>query len=99
MWPPELHHSLFTTSAAANFDHTSSSTTAHDSFHGTGISLMHHLEYQGQAAAPSVVIGVGASTSPPHCYTDVIPHAMNLSLPSNSQTFSRRFPTETELEK
>ena len=40
--PPKLKHGLFTTVAVDNIDHNSSSTTAHDSFHGTGISLFQH---------------------------------------------------------
>ena len=37
--PPSLRKGLFTLSAMNNIDHNLSSTTAHDSFHGTGISL------------------------------------------------------------
>ena len=40
--PPNLRGSLFTTSAMDNIDHNPSSTTAHDSFHGTEISLFQH---------------------------------------------------------
>lgn len=40
--PPNLRSSLFTTAAADNIDHNPSSTSAHDSFHGTGISLFQH---------------------------------------------------------
>ena len=41
--PRQLRHSLFTISALDNLDHISSSTTAKDSFHGTGISLFQFL--------------------------------------------------------
>ena len=37
--PPSLLKGLFTSSAVDNIDHNPSSTTAHDSFHGTGVSL------------------------------------------------------------
>ena len=37
--PPELKSGLFTTAAVDNIDHNPSSTSAQDSFHGTGISL------------------------------------------------------------
>jgi len=37
--PQKLHGDLFTTAAVDNIDHNPSSTTAKDSFHGTGISL------------------------------------------------------------
>ena len=37
--PSQLSHDLFTVGALDNLDHNPSSTTAKDSFHGTGISL------------------------------------------------------------
>lgn len=40
--PPELKGGLFTTAAVDNIDHNPSSTSTHDSFHGTGISLLQH---------------------------------------------------------
>lgn len=40
--PPQLKGGLFTTAAVDNIDHNPSSTSAHDSFHGTGISLFQH---------------------------------------------------------
>ena len=40
--PPELKSGLFTTGAMDNIDHNPSSTSAQDSFHGTGISLFQH---------------------------------------------------------
>lgn len=40
--PPKLKGGLFTTGAVDNIDHNPSSTSAHDSFHGTGISLFQH---------------------------------------------------------
>ena len=42
--PPQLKGGLFTTAAVDNIDHNSSSTSAHDSFHGTGISLFQHQD-------------------------------------------------------
>ena len=40
---PPLHKGgLFTTAAVDNIDHNPRSTSAHDSFHGTGISLFQH---------------------------------------------------------
>lgn len=48
--PSQLHHGVFTIGALDNLDHNPSSTTATDSFHGTGISLFQYLssssEYQ-----------------------------------------------------
>ena len=40
---PNLRKSLFTTAAIDNIDHNTSSSTAKDSFHGTGISLFQNL--------------------------------------------------------
>ena len=40
--PPQLKDGLFTNAAVDNIDHNPSSTSAHDSFHGTGISLFQH---------------------------------------------------------
>ncbi len=39
---PELKHELFPTGPIDNIDHNTSSTSAHDSFHETGISLLQH---------------------------------------------------------
>ncbi len=39
--PPRLRSGLFTTGAVYNVDHNPS-TTAKDSFHGTGVSLVQH---------------------------------------------------------
>ena len=39
MVPTQLRHGLFTAGALDNLDHNPSSTTAKDSFHGTGISF------------------------------------------------------------
>ena len=40
--PPQLKSDVVTTAAVDNIDHNPSSTSAHDSFHGTGISLFQH---------------------------------------------------------
>ena len=42
VFPPILRQKLFTSAALDNIDHDPSSTTAEDSFHGTGISLFQH---------------------------------------------------------
>ncbi len=41
VFPPFTHTIVFTTAVFDNIDHNPSSTTVHDSFHGTGISLVH----------------------------------------------------------
>ena len=38
----ELKGGYYTTGAVENIDHDPSSTSAHDSFHGTGVSLFQH---------------------------------------------------------
>ena len=38
-YPPRLQENIFTVSAIDNLDHNPSSSTAKDSFHGTGISI------------------------------------------------------------
>lgn len=43
--PPKLRGKLFTTAAVDNIDHNPSSTSSHDSFHGTGISLFQHADH------------------------------------------------------
>ena len=40
--PPELNGGLFTNAAVDNIDHNPSSTSAHDAFHGTALSLFQH---------------------------------------------------------
>ena len=40
--PPTLRKKLFTNAAIDNLDHNTSSTTAEDFFHGTGISIFQH---------------------------------------------------------
>jgi len=42
--PPNLKVGLFTTSGVDNINYNPRSTSAHDSFHGTGISLFQHQE-------------------------------------------------------
>ena len=44
--PPSLKFNLFTTGAFENVNHNQSSTTAEDSFHGTGISLFQHKTHE-----------------------------------------------------
>ena len=49
--PHSLRKGLFTSAAVDNIDHNPSSTTAHDSFHGTGISL---FQQQPSVQVPEV---------------------------------------------
>ncbi|KAK3730385.1 hypothetical protein QZH41_004674 [Actinostola sp. cb2023] len=54
--PSNLRLDLFTTAAVDNIDHNPSSTTAHDSFHGTGISLFQHPTTEEPDQAKSVAM-------------------------------------------
>lgn len=78
MCPPNLCLGLFTTAAVDNIDHNPSSTTAKDSFHGTGISLFQH----SSADNPGTVrerINISDSSDKtvikelPSTYTDIAP--------------------------
>ncbi|KAJ8048750.1 hypothetical protein HOLleu_01187 [Holothuria leucospilota] len=52
--PPELKGGLFTTATVDNIDHNPSSTSAHDLFHGTGISLFQHPDNEFSGASRAV---------------------------------------------
>ena len=73
--PPMLRKGLFTTSAIDNIDHNSSATTAKDSFHSIGISLMQHPTSDEETVVHSatVVTGAGSRTVAhlPSFYTEV----------------------------
>ena len=53
--PPNLKAGLFSTSAIDNIDHNPSSTSAHDSFHGTGISIFQHRDDSNTGVQRSVI--------------------------------------------
>ena len=77
--PSNLRLHLFTTAAVDNIDHSPTSTTAHDSFHGTGISLFQHpsAENPGTAKAPIAISHAVSSSKSvcqlPEAYTEVAP--------------------------
>ena len=48
--PPKLRKNIFTTAAYDNIDHNPSSTTAKEAFHGTGISVFQHPDYNNLGA-------------------------------------------------
>ena len=80
--PPKLKGGLFTTAAVDNIDHNPSSTSAHDSFHGTGISLFQHPGNDFTGASRSIAYtSCGSSKrkmsiSLPESYTNVPPVAL-----------------------
>ena len=76
--PSKLRDGIFTTAAVDNIDHNPSSTSAHDSFHGTAISLVQHptTEKPGTDRATNVFDPSKSSTSKkiaslPSYYTEV----------------------------
>lgn len=55
--PPQLRGGLFTTAAVDNIDYNPSSTTSHDSFHGTGISLFQHPSNEDSGVDRTSTVG------------------------------------------
>ena len=81
--PSKLREGLFTTAAVDNIDHNPSSISAHDSFHGTAISLVQHptTEERGNDRATDVFDPTKSSTSKkiaqlPSSYSEVPPVAL-----------------------
>lgn len=78
MCPPNLCLGLFTTAAVDNIDHNPSSTTAKDSFHGTGISLFQHSSADNPGTARERINISDSSDKTvikelPSTYTDIAP--------------------------
>ena len=78
--PPELKGILFTTAAVDNIDHNPSATTAHGSFHGTGISLFQHPSSESDGVHRTVPEAAAAAPAKkrlqlPESYTTVPPVA------------------------
>ena len=77
--PPQLKCGVFTTAAVDNIDHNLSSTSAQDSFHGTGISLFQHpdstcLGFPQDLSIPLTIADSKKSKpSLPESYTNVPP--------------------------
>jgi hypothetical protein len=76
-----LRQGLLTTGAVDNYDHNPSSTTAKDSLHGTGVSLVQHPSHThgGTDRGVQVISQSGPSnksvTPLPPAYTTVPPAA------------------------
>ena len=54
--PPTLRSNVFTTAAVDNIDHNPSATTAKNSFHGTGISVLQHPTCADEGVARSIAL-------------------------------------------
>lgn len=92
--PPNLRLQLFTTAAVDNIDHNPSSTTANDSFHGTGISLFQHVTINepGISRERTPLTKSAAGTKKvivlPESYTQVPPASLpkkNIPVPNTLQ--------------
>ena len=87
--PPNLKVGLFTSSAVDNVDHNPSSVSAHDSFHGTGISIFQHPDDSFTGVEQNVVANLGDTprdpktklASLPDTYTNVPPIAKLRQVP------------------
>ena len=91
--PPNPRHDLFTLAAFDNIDHNPSSTTAHDSFHGTGISLFQHATSEAPGAARECIVIEKTETNTksvsalPESYTEIPPVDVkcdNVPIPKSS---------------
>ena len=93
--PCNLRLNLFTTAAVDNIDHNPSSTTAQDSFHGTGISLFQHTtnEIPGSSRGCVNISQTTANTKSvaelPVSYTEVAPAVLPNKTPPVPETSSQ----------
>ena len=90
--PSNLRSGLFTTAAVDNIDHNPSSTTAHDSFHGTGISMFQHSTSEvpgnsrGCVAISQTMANSKSVAELPESYTEVAPAVLLNKTPSVPET-------------
>jgi len=106
--PSTLHSGVFTVGAMDNIDHNPSSTTAHSSFHGTGISLMQTGDAVNcgtcQPKLPMSSVSSGKLTVLlPKSYSAVLPvvrFAKEPSIPDASEHFTgKQLSLPTALER
>jgi len=82
--PPQLRRGLFTRAAVDNIDHNPNSTSAHDSFHGTGISLFQHPDSGCSGTTHSYYIPIsdaiakGKSLCLPEAFINISPAICSL---------------------
>ena len=91
--PPQLKCGLFTTAAVDNIDHNTSSTSARDSFHATGISLFQHPDSTCSGLSrelPSPLSDTKGKLRLPEAYTSIPPQTTRLKQdpPSKERTES-----------
>ena len=79
--PSSLQHNVFTTSQVDNIDHDPQSTSAVTSFHGTGISILQHPDFEGegkQIDEQKVEVAKTRTVEAlPSYYTDIHPFCLN----------------------
>ena len=75
--PPKVKCGLFTSAAVDNIDHNPSSTSAHGSFHGTGISLFQHVDKNFSGFTQTIftddTVSKGTAVHLPEAYTNIVP--------------------------
>ena len=85
--PPKLRSNIFTTAGVDNIDHNPSSTTAHDSFHGTAISLVQHHTTSNKGSDRGIPVLIESAQSQkkiaqlPEVYTNVPPAFLQVKEP------------------
>ncbi|KAK3736786.1 hypothetical protein QZH41_011732 [Actinostola sp. cb2023] len=93
--PPNLRLGVFTTSAVDNIDHNPTSTTARDSFHGTGISIFQSITSDVPGTTQARVAFEEKTTTSksvaelPKPYTEVIPAVLQNKSPPVPETHDR----------
>lgn len=102
--PLNLRLGLFTTAAIDNIDHNPSSTTARDSFHGTGISMFQHATSDMPGTLRRRLDISQARTASntlaelPESYTQVMPVVLQDNVPV-SESYSKQQTTSSEEEE
>jgi hypothetical protein len=93
--PLKLRSNIFTVAAVDNIDHNPTATTAHGSFHGTGISLMQQPDVSSSGTQRSILYsniprGARKIKPLPDSYSEVLPVRLKTdqpALPASSGPF------------
>ena len=90
--PSPLRNKVFTTGCLDNIDHNPSSTSSHDSFHGTAISVTQHItnnygEDRDTTEITECTISKSKMKTLPVYYSEIPPVTMNKDItPPKTQT-------------
>ena len=93
--PPKLRGKVFTTAAIDNLDHNPSSTTAEDSFHGTGISIFQHPRCEASGVERTTMTALDNSHNISKRGLDKLPQSYTNVPPV---TLSKKDPVPPKLE-